>query len=273
MQSYATESLLQSVKKIARDAGDAILRIYHTVEEQAIEYKQDGSPLTAADKIANQIIEQGLLKLTPDIPILSEEGTDIPYSERVSWERYWLVDPLDGTKEFLQRTGDFTVNIALVEKQHSTLGVVYAPVKNDCYYAARGMGAFKENAQTDIKILQTVSLPEQIRVVASRLHGNEQLSAFLGRIPNHVTMRVGSSLKFCLVAAGEADIYPRLGLTSEWDTAAAQCIVEQAGGAVIDLHGLPLLYNTRDSLLNPYFLVVGDKRHAWLEYLEMVNVN
>jgi len=267
MQAYAMDDLLQAVKGIAYQAGQAILDIYQSAQEQNIEYKRDGSPLTTADKIANEIIIQGLTKLTPNLPILSEEGADIPYSERVSWDCYWLVDPLDGTREFIQRTGDFTVNIALIEKQHSVLGVVYVPVSDVCYYAARTVGAFKEQTGSAAeKIRVCTDIPESIRVVASRLHGKERLAPLVEKMPNHEIKYIGSSLKFCLIAEGAADIYPRMGLTSEWDSAAAQCIVEQAGGAVIDLYGLPLHYNVRDSLLNPYFLVVGNKQIDWLAY-------
>ncbi len=266
MQNYAMDSLLVAVKELAQLAGQAIMDIYETSQEQPIEYKGDGSPLTEADKVANNIIVQGLAQLTPDTPILSEEGTDISYTERVSWERYWLVDPLDGTREFIQRTGDFTVNIALIEKQHSVLGVVYVPVTNVCYYAARTLGAFKQQGDKSAVIHVTRELPEKIRIVASRLHAKERLTPLLEKIPMHDIDYVGSSLKFCLIAEGKADLYPRIGLTSEWDTAAAQCIVEQAGGSVIDLYGLPLHYNVRDSLQNPYFLVIGNKQINWLSY-------
>lgn len=267
MQHDALHNLLPAVKELAQQAGQAILDIYDSVAEQNIEYKNDGSPLTEADKVANAIITQGLMSLTPDIPVLSEEGADIPYSERASWQRYWLVDPLDGTREFIQRTGDFTVNIALIERQHSILGVVYVPTTGVCYFAAKTIGAFKEAADQFNPIQVSQVLPKKIRIVASRLHAKEKLAVILDKLPDYELKTVGSSLKFCLVAEGEADIYPRLGITSEWDTAAAQCIVEQAGGVVIDLYGLPLHYNVRDSLQNPYFLVLGNKaQFHWQEY-------
>lgn len=267
MASYSLEELIEPVQALAIQAGNAILNIYEDAQDQIIEVKRDGSPLTKADQLAHEMIIQQLFELTPDIPILSEESTEIPYSERVAWERYWLVDPLDGTKEFLQRTGEFTVNIALIEKQHSVLGVVYAPVSGDCYYAARQVGAFKQTAQAEKIVLQvTQELPAKMRIVASRLHGQAQLTELLEKIAVYEIKYIGSSLKLCLIAEGKADIYPRLGTTSEWDTAAAQCIVEQAGGTVIDLYGFPLHYNATDSLQNPHFLVIGDKGYPWLDF-------
>lgn len=266
MKNDELNSLLPKIKNIVQQAGKAILEIYEKNKEYSIELKSDGSPLTEADKIANQIIIDGLSEITPEIPILSEEGADIPYAERVLWEQYWLVDPLDGTREFLDRTGDFTVNIALIYKKQSILGVVYVPISNVCYYAARGIGAFKEENNFINKIQVALETPEKIRIVASRLHAKERLAVFLEKMPNYEITSIGSSLKFCLVAEGKADVYPRIGLTSEWDTAAAQCIVEQAGGFVIDLYGLPLHYNFSDSLLNPYFLVIGNKNINWQFY-------
>ncbi len=196
---------------------------------------------------------------------MSEESTDIPFSERAEWQRYWLVDPLDGTKEFIKRTGDFTVNIALIDNHHPVLGVVYAPTSSNCYFAMRDAGAFKQLADGTRIALKTRSCPkDNLRVIGSRRHGVSELQTFLNRLGHFEMIAMGSSLKFCRVAEGEADVYPRFGLTSEWDTAAAQCVLEQAGGAVFDTYGLPLQYNTRDSLLNPHFLAVGDIRHEWL---------
>jgi 3'(2'), 5'-bisphosphate nucleotidase len=255
--------LLDSVVTITRRAGEAIMAIYRSGSE--VRYKNDDSPLTAADLAAQRIIHDELHRLTPELPQLSEEASPPPYAVRAEWNCYWLIDPLDGTKEFIQRNGEFTVNIALIREHRPVLGVVYAPAVDICHYAAEDVGAFRR---------QGISAPEPIRarecapdvpkVVGSRLHGTPETTAYLHRLGPHEFRAVGSSLKFCRVAEGSADLYPRLGPTSEWDTAAGQCVVEQAGGLVTDWRGAPLRYNGKESLLNPNFLVFGDRRRDWL---------
>jgi 3'(2'), 5'-bisphosphate nucleotidase len=264
--SVATAVLLAPVTALAAEAGARILDIYATAFQ--VDEKDDQSPLTAADLASHQTLVAGLQQLTPDIPILSEESASIRFAERCRWERFWLVDPLDGTKEFIKRNGEFTVNIALIEAHQPVLGVVQIPVTGLCYFAARGQGAFRQEAGKTAERIQVRSLPGgPIRVVGSRSHGGRNLDVYVARLGEHELVAIGSSLKFCLVAEGKADIYPRLGPTSEWDTAAAQCIVEEAGGRVISVSGERLAYNTKESLLNPYFLVYGDARHDWLQYL------
>jgi 3'(2'), 5'-bisphosphate nucleotidase len=256
-------ALLNATKAIAAEAGARILEIYETAF--AVETKEDASPLTEADLASHGTIMAGLRRLTPDIPVLSEESSAVPFSERARWERFWLVDPLDGTKEFIKRNGEFTVNIALVDGHEPVLAVVYVPVTGLCYFAAKGHGAFREKpgeAAREIRVRPRVSGP--VRVVGSRSHAGPSLQVFVTGLGEHTLMPVGSSLKLCMVAEGKADVYPRLGLTSEWDTAAAQCVVEQAGGRVIDVAGKRLVYNTKESLLNPYFLVIGGDPRDWL---------
>jgi len=259
-------ALLEPVQALAADAGRRIVEIYATAFE--VEHKDDKSPLTAADLASHETIVAGLQQLTPDIPVLSEESASIPYAERSQWARFWLVDPLDGTKEFIKRNGEFTVNIALIEGREPVLGVVYIPVTRICYCAARGVGAFKQEPGQTAQRITVASLADgPARVVGSRSHRGESLDAFLARLGEHDMVSIGSSLKFCLVAEGRADIYPRLGPTSEWDTAAAQCVVEAAGGQVLAVNGERLAYNTKESLLNPHFLVIGDSHRDWLGYL------
>ncbi|MBI5462660.1 MAG: 3'(2'),5'-bisphosphate nucleotidase CysQ [Gammaproteobacteria bacterium] len=259
-------TLLDDIKRIAIEAGERILEVYES--DFAIEHKDDKSPLTAADLAAHKAIVAGLGVLTPEIPVLSEESASIPFAERSRWTRYWLVDPLDGTREFIKRNGEFTVNIALIDHGRVTLGVVYVPVTQLCYYACAGGGAFKQaagQAPAPIRVRALTDAP--VRVVGSRSHSGDSLLRYLDKLGAHELVSMGSSLKFCLVAEGQADIYPRLGLTSEWDTAAAQCVVEEAGGRVTGLDMQPLRYNTKDSLLNPHFFVIGDITRDWSQYL------
>jgi 3'(2'), 5'-bisphosphate nucleotidase len=260
-------SLLESVKAIAAAAGEKILEIYG--DAFTVDVKLDNSPLTAADLAAHHCIVEGLNRLAT-CPILSEESAAIPYAERQGWTTYWLVDPLDGTKEFIKRNGEFTVNIALIHRNAPVLGVVYVPVNKTCYYAAEGTGAFKQLAgEKPQAIAVRTSLPDILVVAGSRSHGTPELENYLNNLPAHELISIGSSLKFCLVAEGSADVYPRLGPTSEWDTAAAQCVVEQAGGKVVDLEGNDLQYNRKESLLNPYFLVYGAKGCDWTAYAQV----
>lgn len=256
--------LLKSVEGIAVKAGDAIMEIYRS-GDFGVDHKSDDSPLTKADLAAHQVIVTALNALTPELPVLSEESAKIPFEERQSWKKYWLVDPLDGTKEFIKQNGEFTVNIALIDEGKSVLSVVYVPVKEISYSAAVGVGVFKREAGKK----QSISVMKNSRfkptIVGSRSHVSDEMKAYLDRVGQHEIISMGSSLKFCLVAEGKADLYPRLGLTSEWDTAAAQCIVEQAGGHVVTLDGKPLLYNSKDSLLNPHFMVYGDTSKKWTD--------
>ena len=233
-----------------------------------VDLKDDGSPLTLADLLAHRLIVEGLAILTPHIPCLSEESAFIDYTTRAAWPYYWLIDPIDGTKEFLAQNGDFTVNIALIHNHQAILGVVYAPALQVCYFAASGLGAFKQfNAQPVESIHVSTCRPEQlVRIAASRRHGDNRFTQLHAQFSTIELVTRGSSLKFCLIAEGLIDLYPRFAPTSEWDTAAAQCIVEQAGGQVTDLSGQPLRYNRSDSLLNPYFIAFADATVPWLDY-------
>lgn len=258
--------LLPSVIELARSAGHKIMEIYS--RDFNVTHKDDHSPLTEADTAAHNTIMSGLRQLTPNVPVLSEESTEISFEERSSWQRYWLVDPLDGTREFIKRNGEFTVNIALIGQQRVLLGVVYVPVSDVCYFACRNNGAYKQlPGSTPVVIRVRHRNGATPTVVGSRSHSGEHMEKFLANLGVHEILSIGSSLKICLVAEGQADIYPRLGLTSEWDTAAAQCIVEEAGGKLTDTSMRPLLYNTKPSLLNPYFFVFGDADHDWSSYL------
>jgi 3'(2'), 5'-bisphosphate nucleotidase len=258
--------LLEHVIKLAVEAGQRILEVYET--DFDVTHKDDNSPLTEADMAAHNTITAGLETLTPDLPILSEESANIPFEERSKWSRYWLVDPLDGTREFVKRNGEFTVNIALIDNHESILGVIYTPVSGLTYYAARGAGAFKMTADAGPMAIHTKKRGSGSAIIAgSRSHRGDSLNAFLQNVGDYDIISMGSSLKSCLVAEGKADIYPRLGPTSEWDTAAAQCIVEEAGGRVTETDLTPLRYNTKESLLNPYFLVFGDPDYDWVQFL------
>jgi 3'(2'), 5'-bisphosphate nucleotidase len=258
--------LLQPVIDLAEDAGRRILEVYNT--DFDVEHKDDRTPLTEADLAAHRSIVAGLSILTPDTPILSEESATIPFDKRSSWKTYWLVDPLDGTREFIKRNGEFTVNIALIHEHEAVLGVIYTPVSGLTYYACKGNGSFKKEPGGEPHPIKVV--PEKrnpLMVAGSRSHQGDSLRAFLANTGNHEIINMGSSLKSCLVAEGKVDIYPRLGPTSEWDTAAAQCIVEEAGGQLTDTSMEPLRYNTKDCLLNPYFFVFGDTSLDWSKYL------
>jgi len=265
-RQYFAAELVPDVIVLAHAAAQQILIIYET--EFTIEHKDDQSPLTDADLAAHDIIVAGLSKLTPEIPVLSEESGEIPFEVRATWSRYWLVDPLDGTREFIKRNGEFTVNIALIESGEPVLGVIVVPLSGLAYSAVRGGGAFKQAVDGEPSPIRTRMFEDDSVVVASsRSYGSEALQGFLARLGQYRHVPLGSSLKSCMVAEGLADIYPRFGLTSEWDTAAAQCIVEQAGGLLLDLTLQPLRYNTKASLLNPPFIVVGDGSHDWASLL------
>jgi 3'(2'), 5'-bisphosphate nucleotidase len=227
--------------------------------------KSDDSPLTRADLASHDLITAELSGLWPDIPILSEESVDIPWETRQNWQQYWLVDPLDGTKEFINHNGEFTVNIALIRDHQSVMGVVYVPVTDTSYFGARGPGAWYQHgkeAATPIGVRLPAAQPAVI--VGSRSHANPELASQLQRLGPHELTSMGSSLKFCRIAEGLADFYPRLGPTCEWDTAAAQAVVEAAGGRVVKIDGSALDYNGKAIYLNPYFFVFGDTSKEWL---------
>ena len=256
--------LLDPVIAIAKAASKAVLEVYS--EDFDVTEKKDHSPLTRADLKSHDLIVKGLEDLSPHYPILSEESSEIPYQHRSKWSTYWLVDPLDGTKEFIKRNGEFTVNIALIHEHQPILGVVLAPVPDLLYFAVKGQGAYRSiGCQSPVRIQVSNSADGPLRLIGSRSHGTEDLDRFLKTLGPYVLESVGSSLKFCRVAEGHADLYPRFGPTSEWDTAAAHAIVLEAGGTVSNLEGDELRYNMKSSLLNPSFLVhaMGDQR--WLQ--------
>ena len=264
--------LARECAAIARIAGQAIMRIYDA--DYTIARKDDASPLTAADLAAHHAILDGLGALTPQIPVLSEESAEqAAWSERRGWTRYWLVDPLDGTREFIKHNGEFTVNIALIEDGEPTLGVVYAPALDEMYIAWRGGHAYAETKQSDefdggARGVRHVQISTRARatplvVAGSRSHADPRMTTALEKVGSHELISLGSSLKFCRTAQGQADLYIRYGLTSEWDTAAGQCVLEQAGGGVTRLDGSRLTYNTKESLLNPDFLAFGDASVDW----------
>ncbi|MGI9223179.1 MAG: 3'(2'),5'-bisphosphate nucleotidase CysQ [Woeseiaceae bacterium] len=258
--------LIEPIVALAREAGDAILEVYAT--DFDVQSKDDESPLTQADLASHRCIVAGLEAQTPELPIISEESGLPGFDERGRWSRYWLIDPLDGTKEFVNRNGEFTVNIALIEAGTPVFGVVHVPVQGKTYVGCEGHGAelrTGERPAQKIRVADTSASP--VRVVGSRSHRGASLDAFIRNLGDCDLVPMGSSLKFCVVAEGGADVYPRLGPTSEWDTAAAQAVVEQAGGAVVTLDGKPMMYNQKEDILNPYFMVVGASDHDWLALL------
>lgn len=254
-------TFLKALTEISRTAGEEILKIYHDESKfDCVDFKADDSPLTLADKAAHVAIEAKLQEISPEIPILSEEGRNIPYEERKEWSRFWLVDPLDGTKEFIKRNGEFTVNIALVENGQVVMGCVHVPVTNVTYFAAKGEGAYvKVGDEKAVKIeASSYSLTDSgLRLVCSRSHMTPEVEAYVAQFKEPQTVSMGSSLKLVLVAEGKADIYPRLGPTMEWDTAAAHIIVEEAGGQVLEADSGEVMRYNKENLLNPYFLVLG----------------
>lgn len=258
--------LLERLLVLAWEAGARILQVYE--RGYLIETKTDESPVTEADMGAHEVIVDALQSLPHAYPVLSEESVDIPYSARRLWDTYWLVDPLDGTREFIKRNGEFSVNIALIHKTEAILGVIYAPVMDLYYYAAHGCGAYKRVGEGQPQPINCHRAdPHHVVVAGGRSHANTKLKRYLANLESFSLKSMGSSLKSCLVAEGAADIYPRLGPTSEWDTAAAQCIVEEAGGHITDTCGNIIRYNTKESLLNPYFLVFGDEEVDWRRFI------
>lgn len=252
---------MQDVVKLALLAGEATLPFWRA--GLAVSNKADDSPVTAADLAAHRVIADGLQALAPQIPVLSEEDCDIPLATRAGWQRWWLVDPLDGTKEFIAGSEEFTVNIALIENGEVVFGVVAMPTNGRCYFGGRELGAWKTERDEEAQPVQVRNAPpaqERFTVVASRRHSSPEQEALLaglgGAVGELELANIGSSLKFCLLAEGSADCYPRLAPTSQWDTAAAQGVLEGAGGEVIGLDGLPFRYPPRESLLNPFFLAL-----------------
>ena len=247
-------ALLEPVKQITREAGAVILEFYR--EGFSVEGKADGSPVTAADRAADDLIVARLQALAPDIPVVSEESHAAGARPDVSGGRFWLVDPLDGTKEFVSRNGEFTVNIGLIDKGVPVLGVILVPVTGRLYWGAGGLGAGVENGAAPTPIAARKAPADGLTVAASRSHRNPALEAYLATVRMKDQKVAGSSLKFCLVAEGEADLYPRTGPTSEWDTAAGHAIVLAAGGHVETMDGAPLAYG-KPNFLNPEFVVRG----------------
>jgi 3'(2'), 5'-bisphosphate nucleotidase len=248
---------VQSICEIARLAGEKIMEIYQNSNfSQVVDFKADHSPLTLADREAHLVIEAGLKKLYSEIPVLSEEGKHTPYEVRRQWPQYWLVDPLDGTKEFIKRNGEFTVNIALIEHNQPVVGIIYAPVPKILYYATQSEGAFKQEDGREAVSLQTNKKSQDLIAVRSRSHADSAEEAVFSQYAVSGQVAIGSSLKFCLIAEGKADFYYRHGPTMEWDTAAGQAILEIAGGTVKTLSGEPLPYN-KSSLLNESFICLG----------------
>jgi 3'(2'), 5'-bisphosphate nucleotidase len=266
------QSLADQVTALCGEAGESILKVYNRAQGFDVDTKADDSPLTEADLAAHRILEAGLIGLLEGVPVLSEESPMPEFSVRKAWNRYWLVDPLDGTKEFINRNGEFTVNVALIEAGVPILGVVYVPVSKVTYVGIRGLGASKREGESSRPIrVRTIaerqSTGQPVELVASRRHGAEAVERLLDRVGKALgpveTKNMGSSLKLCLVAEGEADLYPRLAPTAEWDTAAAQAVVEAAGGLVVDDRFKVLRYNSKADILNPYFYVIGDRSYDW----------
>jgi 3'(2'), 5'-bisphosphate nucleotidase len=249
--------MIHNIIEIANLAGKAILEIYQ--KDFSVEYKDDKSPLTEADKVSNEIIVDALKELTPEIPIISEENKLIEYEVRKSWKKCWLVDPIDGTKEFIKKNGEFTVNIALIENGNPILSVVGVPAQNIIFYAEHGKGAFKIENNITTKLMATTVSEDTIRIVGSRSHQTPELIAFVEeqkeKYPNVEFVAAGSSLKFCLIADGKADIYPRLGPTMEWDTAAGHLVATEAGTEVVIWNTKSKLTYNKENLLNPFFIV------------------
>ncbi len=263
--------LLPQVIEIARSAGQLILDIYQ--KKQYEEYtKSDETPVTSADIAAHKLITERLSELTPDIPVLSEEAADISLEQRAKWQRYWLVDPLDGTQEFIARSGDFATIIALIDNNQPTMGVVYGPVSGVTYYAYSGKGAWKIPDMSENVRIHTHKHEQpgqNIAIAISRRQDINRITSRMSSAWNYELIPLGSAaLKACLVAEGAVDCYLRLGPTGEWDTAATQCIVEEAGGRILSTHLAPLSYNERETLENPNFIVLGDEALPWDDILQ-----
>ena len=256
------EPTRDAVIALAYRAAAEILAVYDSASvtgNVAVVHKDDRSPLTAADLASHRCIVAGLQALTPHIPVLSEESKDIDIAARREWSTFWLVDPLDGTREFIKRNGEFTVNIALIEDGVATWGVIQQPVTGACWHGGAGLGALiREGDAVNVAIHVRTPATAPLRIAASRSHRDERTQAVIDALPGSDVVGCGSSLKFCRIADGGIDLYPRFGPTSEWDTAAGQAILEGAGGAVLDPRGRPFRYNQRDTLLNGDFIALGD---------------
>jgi 3'(2'), 5'-bisphosphate nucleotidase len=248
-------SILPDVIKIADEASEKVLHIYQS--DFKVNYKEDHSPITAADIASHDIIVKGLRQISRDIPVLSEEGAEIPWEERKKWRRFWLIDPIDGTKDFTQRTGAFTVNIAMIEDGEPVMGVVTAPALKEAFWGIKGEGAHMRDRTGRVHRIRVAQPKDTLRVVASKNHLNDETRAFIETLGAHETVQAGSSLKFCRIAEGHADIYPRMGPTSEWDTAAAHAVLVAAGGKVQTPEGQPLVYG-KENILNPNFIAAGN---------------
>lgn len=265
---------LTSLLKIAREAGAEILSIYSRVDDYKVAYKADNSPITEADRRANSLITRALSQLSYGLPILSEESEKIPFCERQAWRDYWLVDPLDGTREFIKRNGEFTVNVGLIRNGLPEVGVVHVPVSGVTYLGKRGAGAWRVESDDSVKEIKASRLNpsyERVRIAASRSHKNDSLENLIQNISvkfkDTEVVSMGSSLKICLLAEGEADLYPRLSPTSEWDTGAAHAVLLASGGEIFDKTFQPLKYNQKEELLNPHFYAVADKNFKWEKLL------
>lgn len=266
MKIRLSSDIREAVIAISQEAGEAIMGVYATHFE--VETKSDQSPLTAADMAAHRVIVRGLSRLTPEVPVLSEESASVEWETRRHWGTYWLVDPLDGTREFVKRNGEFSVNIALVHQGAVSFGVVQRPVDGTVWHAMRGEQAYRRDGVRDSVIQTRRPASAPLKVAASRSHADERTEAVLSRMGAIERVRQGSSLKFCLLAEGQLDVYPRLGPTSEWDTAAGQCVLQAAGGVVLAADsGKPFRYNRRESLLNGDFIALGDPALPWQQWL------
>lgn len=268
------DNQLDTLLRIAKTAGNAILSVYQRAGDIGVTIKDDNSPLTEADRDAHEIIIAELKEFTPSIPILSEESDGTSVDERLSWSRYWLVDPLDGTKEFIKRNGEFTVNIALINNGAPELGIVHVPVTNISYLGKTGVGAWKVAATGEVDAISIANFDlnqGQVRIVASRSHRGDLLDQFINTLEAKLgeaeVVSMGSSLKICLLAEGKADIYPRLAPTSEWDTAAAHAVLAAAGGDIVDTEFQALRYNQKESMLNPHFIAISDISYDWQSVL------
>jgi len=276
---------MPEVCAIAYQAGRQISTMYHQLEPISVKQKSDGTPVTIADKRADDFICQALQALTPHIPLITEESVQaVPFTTRQNWSTYWLVDPLDGTKEFIEGTGEFSVNIALIHNHQPVLGVVYGPELGNLYFSMKGQSAYKMAglgsdfdvsnwpeivSKAEMISVSPVAEGQTIRVAVSRRHGG-MVAHFMSKLGKTKQVRMGSALKVCLVAEGQADVYPRFGPTSLWDTAASQCILESAGGAILNAASHPLQYVQTESLLNPFFMAVGDDRYDWPHFPEIL---
>lgn len=266
MSQDPRQALLDIAKNAAIKAGKVVLDIYDSGDFQAFE-KEDDSPVTSADYKANEIIMEILQKETPDIPIMSEESNNGDLNHRKHWQRYWLIDPIDGTQEFIARSGDFAVNIALIENNAPVLGVIYWPPGETLYYATKGFGAYKscplENKQIQVRAFDKPT-DDVVVIAISRRQSREKVMSKMTQARTYQTLPLGScSLKACFIAEGKADVFLRIGVTGEWDTGASQCIVEEAGGNILAADFAPLTYNLRNSTENPDFIVMGDRQVNW----------